>query len=435
VIDHFPVSRRSFLQTTGGVLAATALSAQSYARVIGANDRIKVGFVGAGGQGGQHLGTIRDLQTSNNVEGIIVADCWKTRAEKGAGRFDAAKAVQDYRHVLDNKDVDYVTVAVPEHSHSIVTIAALDAGKPVYCEKPLTHTIPEGLAVAKKQKETGLALQVGVQAMSDDSYATAGEAIRQGVLGRVVQAQIEYVRRYDKQGPWRERVSHSHAEKPADLDWNTWLGHAKKVDWNPHHFFEWRCYSAYSGGIATDLFIHRISRIMKACDLQYPRRVVGMGGIWQWPDGRDLPDNFEMICEYPRGMTVYVLGTQSNRVGVEHVIRGYRGTLYFTPEGWVAKDKDGKVLAEHKEKQKNREDLHNHHTNLHNHLRNGEPLNCPIELGMAGVVAVNMANESWRTSQVMAWDAEKLEMVPAHTLNLSHEPDPAAQPKVAGAKS
>jgi hypothetical protein len=171
---------------------------------------------------------------------------------------------------------------------------------------------------------------------------------------------------------------------------------------------------------------------MKACDLQYPRRVVGMGGIWQWPDGRDLPDNFEMICEYPRGMTVYVLGTQSNRVPVEHVIRGYRGTLYFTPEGWVAKDKDGKVLAEHKEKQKLREDLHNHHTNFHNHLRTGEPLNCPIELGMAGVVAVNMANESWRTSQVMAWDNEKEVMVPAHTLNLSHEPDPAVAPKVAG---
>ena len=104
----------------------------------------------------------------------------------------------------------------------------------------------------------------------------------------------------------------------------------------------------YSGGIATDLFIHRITRIMKACDLVYPRRVVGMGGIWQWPDGRDLPDNFEMICEYPRGMTVYVLGTMSNRVGIDHLIRGYRGTLYFTPNGWIAKDKDGKTLAEHK---------------------------------------------------------------------------------------
>jgi hypothetical protein len=179
----------------------------------------------------------------------------------------------------------------------------------------------------------------------------------------------------------------------------------------------------YSGGIATDLFIHRITRIMRACDLLYPRRVVGMGGIWQWNDGRNLPDNFEMICEYPRGMTVYVLGTMSNRVGVDHLIRGYRGTLSFTGNGWVARDKDGKVLEQHEKK--GGEDIHLHHTNLHNHLRNGEPLNCPIELGMAGVVAVNMANESWRSSRMMGWDAKNEKMVAADTLNLGHLPEEA----------
>ena len=138
-----------------------------------------------------------------------------------------------------------------------------------------------------------------------------------------------------------------------------------------------------------------------------------------------------MICEYPRGMTVYVLGTMSNRVGLDHVIRGYRGTMTFTDKGWVARNKDGKILEQYAEK-KPHEDMHNHHTNLHNHLRNGEPLNCGIDLGMAAVVAVNMANESWRTSQMMAWDAEHERMVPANTLKLSHEPDPAALPKVAG---
>lgn len=193
------------------------------------------------------------------------------------------------------------------------------------------------------------------------------------------------------------------------------------MSWNPHHYYEWRCYSAYSGGICTDLFIHRITRIMKACKLTYPRRVVGMGGIWQWPDGRDLPDNFEMICEYPRGMTVYVLGTMSNRVPVEHLIRGYRGTLTFTPTGWVAADKDGKVLDTHTKT--GGEDINLHHSNLHRHLRSGEPLNCPVELGLAGVVAVNMANESWRSGRMMGWDAKGERMVPADTLELGHEPE------------
>lgn len=424
-----PLTRRSFLSTAGATtfaatLATTAsFTAQSYARVKGANDRIGVGIIGAGVIGTAHLNVLNGLKEKNNLAPIAVVDCWKTRAAQGKELVGADHALTEYRKLLDMKEVDYVVVATPEHWHSTMTMDAMDAGKAVYCEKPMTHTIPEAQAVMKKQKETGQPLQIGVQALSDDSYISARDAIRKGVIGKVIQAQIEYVRRYDaKAGPWRTPAEiAAHPTKPADLDWQAWLGSAPKRDWDPHHYFEWRCYSAYSGGICTDLFIHRITRIMRACDLLYPRRVVGMGGIWQWPDGRDLPDNIEMICEYPRGMTVYVLGTMSNRVGIDHLIRGYRGTLFFTPTGWVAKDKDGKVLAEHTKT--GGEDQSLHHTNLHNHIRNGEPLNCPIELGMAGVVAVNMANESWRSSQMMGWDKQNQKMVPANTLNQSHEPE------------
>jgi predicted dehydrogenase len=411
---------------TSGVVAASAWTASSYARVIGANDRIRVGFIGAGGMGNDHLDKTVVLKDKDNLEAVAVADVWKTRAEAGAKKVGASLAMTDYRRLLDIKNIDYVTIATPEHWHATMTVDALDAGKAVYCEKPMTHTIPEAQRVIKKQKETGLAVQIGVQAMSDDSYRTAGDAIRAGKLGKVVQAQIEYVRRYDKQGPWRDPEVTDETPKPQDLDWNAWLGDAPKVPWNSHHYFEWRNYSAYSGGIATDLFIHRITRIMKACDLLYPRRVVGMGGIWQWPDGRDLPDNFEMICEYPRGMTVYVLGTMSNRVGVDHLIRGYRATLYFTPTGWVIKDKDDNVLDEHKKT--GDEDTELHHTNLHNHLRNGEPLNCPVELGMAGVVAVCMADQSWRTGQMMGWDAKKECVVPARALEFNPYPEIQAKP-------
>ena len=418
--NRIPVSRRSFIQTTSAA-AATTWTANSYAGVVGANEKIRVGFIGAGGMANAHMSTINDLREKNNVESVAVADCWKTRAEAGAKKVGTKNAFTDYRKVLDMKEVDYVTIATPEHRHGEMTLDAMDAGKPIYCEKPMTHTLPEAQAVMKKQKETKLPLQVGVQAMSDDSYASAGKAIAQGVIGQVVQAQIEYVRRYGAQGPWRNPSIKGDMPKPSDLNWSDWLGHAPKVDWNPHHYFEWRNYASYSGGICTDLFIHRITRIMKACNLLYPRRVVGMGGIWQWDDGRTLPDNFEMICEYPRGMTVYVLGTMSNRVGIDHLIRGYRGTLYFTGSGWVAKDKDGKVLAEHKKT--GAEDTHLHHTNLHNHLRKGDELNCPAHLGLAGVAAVTMANESWRSGRMMAWDRKNEKMVPADTIELSKRPE------------
>ncbi len=414
------VSRRRFLATSGVAATTVAMTAKSYGKVLGANDRIRVGFIGVGGMGGGHVGACLKLKESDNLEFLGVADCWKTRADEAAKRLET-ESFSDYRKVLDIKEIDYVTIATPEHWHSTMTVDAMDAGKDVYCEKPMTHSIPQAQEVIKKQKETGKAIQVGVQGMSDDSYSSAAKAIEEGVIGQVVQAQIEYVRRYDTQGPWRKRPSVEGQPQPADLDWDAWLGHAPKMDWNPHHYFEWRNYSQYSGGICTDLFIHRITRIMKACNLLYPRRVVGMGGIWQWPDGRDLPDNFEMICEYPRGMTVYVLGTMSNRVGIDHLVRGYRGTLYFTGSGWVAKDKDGKILDQHKKS--GGEDIVLHHNNLHNHLRNGEELKCPTELGLAGVVAVNMANESWRTNQMMGWDRKNEKMVPASELDQSHTPE------------
>jgi predicted dehydrogenase len=412
------IERRRFLVsiagTAAGFAASTAWTAKSYANIVGANDRIRVGQIGVGGMGLNHSNCLRDLSSSNNLKVVSVADCWLTRAQAAANIVGASKVYSDHRRVLDD-DIDYVTIATPEHHHRVMTCDALDAGKAVYCEKPMTHTIEDGLAVIKKQRQTGLPVQIGVQATSDDIYRSARDVIRKGVLGRVVQAQIEYVRRYDVQGPWRNPdVVKQNLTKPADLDWKAWLGMAKPCEWNPHHYFEWRNYAAYSGGIATDLFIHRITRMMIALDLGFPRRVVGMGGIWQWPDGRDLPDNFEMICEYPRGLTLYVLGTQSNRVGLDHLIRGYRGTMKFVKNKWIVEDKDGKQLAEGAGDV--RESIYKHHSNLHDHLRNGVPLNCPVDLGMAGVVAVCMANESWRTGQMMAWDRDKERMVPANTL-------------------
>lgn len=420
-----PSSRRTFLAAAGAASAAASAlnwTAKSYAKIVGANDRIRCGFIGTGVQGNAHLDAFNELKDKDNLEAVGVADCWETRAKQGQEKIKASHAFNDYRKLLEQK-LDYVTIATPEHWHHQMVLDTFDAGMAIYCEKPLTHTIPQAMDVVAKQKACGLPLQVGVQAMSDDSYSSAAKAIEEGELGQVVQAQIEYVRRYNiEAGPWREPEQvKAHQTKPADLNWKEWLGKAQSIDWNPNHYFEWRCYSAYSGGVATDLFIHRITRIMRACNLLYPRRVVGMGGIWQWNDGRDLPDNLEMICEYPRGMTVYVLGTMSNRVGVDHLIRGHRATLQFTPEGWVIRDKDGKVLRSHKKT--GGEDHILHHHNLHEHLRDASvALNCPPHLGLAGVVATNMANESWRSGRVMGWDAEKMEMKPADQLELSHLP-------------
>ena len=181
------LSRRSFLAAASTVAAAgaTQLSAKSYARVLGANDRLGVGLIGGGVIGKAHMGVINNLKEKNNLHPVCVADCWKTRADEGKATINADHAETDYRKLLEHKDIDYVIVATPEHWHWTMTIDAMDAGKAVYCEKPLTHTIPEAQAVVKKQKETGRPVQVGVQAMSDDSYISARNAIRDGIIGKL----------------------------------------------------------------------------------------------------------------------------------------------------------------------------------------------------------------------------------------------------------
>jgi predicted dehydrogenase len=248
--------------------------------------------------------------------------------------------------------------------------------------------------------------------MSDDSYSSAHEAIRAGKLGPVSHAQIDYVRNYpDDEGPWRTGVKPD-APKPPDLDWNAWLGPAPKIPWSAPRYFEWRNYKDYSGGVATDLFVHRLTRILKACGLTYPTHVVGMGGIYLWPDGRELPDTFEMTVEYPAvegitpGMAVHVLGTMGNGHGIEHCIRGKHATLIFTGDGWqIVEEGSGKVIETHKKT--GAEDVRPHHKNHHAAIRNGTPLNCPPELGLYAVVAVGMANQSWFERRMLSWDAEK----------------------------
>ena len=415
------LDRRGFFRRSG--LAAAALSARSYGRVRGANHRLRIGIIGCGKiAGSHHLPKLLKMSESANVEVVAVSDVFRSRAKKFQERISKAggRAIEKVFHqdLLEMKDLDYVVIATPEHWHHRQTLDALDAGKHVYCEKPMTHTIPEAQEVVRKVRETGLELQVGVQGMSDDSYSSANRAIRAGKLGTVVEAQMEYVRNHPlHKGPWRRGIR-SDAPKPRDLDWNRWLGPAPKRPWSPHRFFEWRNYRDYSGGISTDLFIHRLTRVLKACELTFPNSVAGLGGIYIWDDGRDVPDNLEMIAEYPavegitNGMTLHMLGTMANKHGVEHCIRGHKATLVFTRRGWKILDQgSGKVVKTHRKT--GAEDMALHHRNLQAAIRDGKALACPAELGLRGVVAVVMCNESWARRKLMTWDYRKQEMVEA----------------------
>jgi predicted dehydrogenase len=415
------MTRRAFIKAGSIAAGAAVIGAHSRARAAGANGRLNLAVIGCGGMAGHHLEKLLAMQDDANIAVAAVCDVYGKRAREFALKVSqaggSARVFDDYRRVLDLDDIDSVLIATPEHSHAYVTLDALDAGKHVYCEKPLTHTIPEALAVVRKVDETGLKLQVGVQGMADDSYRSACEAIRAGKLGKVVQAQIDYVRNYGDAGPWRTGVEDG-APQPADLDWETWVKPAAPRPWNPHHYFEWRCYRDYSGGVATDLFVHRVTRLIAACGLAFPERVTGMGGIYTWPDGRDLPDSFELLAQYPavegasNGLTLHVLGTMANDHGNTHCIRGTKATLEFTRTGWEIKDgESGEVTEKHRKT--GGENVDPHHRNHHAAIREGADLNCPAVLGLYGVAVVRMANLSWFDGKTYAWDAGAMEARPA----------------------
>ncbi len=402
-----PVSRRTFVQS---VAAASVLSARSYAATKGANDRIRIGVIGAGGMATNHMETLVKMRADDNFEIVNVCDIYDKRLEKAA-QITGAAPVKDYRKVLDNKDTDYVLIAVPEHWHFQMTMDALDAGKHVYVEKPMTQNIAQAHKVVEKVKATGRKLQVGVQGMSDESYAVAYEHVKAGELGNVVLAQIDYSRNY-RGDFWAgdDYPIDPDAKPGVNLNWDAWLGPAPKRPWDPERYFRWRRYWDYSGGIASDLFIHRASRLIKALNLTFPEYVVATGGKFEYKDSvAEIPDTFNVLADYPGGPTMQLVSSMGNDTAVDHMIRGHTATLYFTPTGFTIKpqqefEKDMQPVTYQK---KGSESLTLHHRNLQAAIRENQPLNCDAILGLYGVTICDMAVESFRKRQYLKWDKAK----------------------------
>jgi predicted dehydrogenase len=408
--DKSVITRRAFVSSSAAAFIAYA---GGRSRILGANDRLRVGAIGCGGMGTGHLNALVKMKESDNVDVVAVCDVYQKRLDAAAALTGGEK-VKDYRALLDRKDVDYVLIATPEHWHARMTLDALDARKHVYCEKPMTYSIDEAKKVVAKVKQAGVKMQVGVQGMSDDSYETARRYIKEGALGKVVQAQIDYSRNH-RTDFWTGPVD-ADIQPGVNLDWKAWLGPAPSRPFDPQRFLFWRRYWDYSGGVATDLFVHRITRVIKALDLKFPERAVGTGGKWEFTAGpAEVPDTFNMICDYPGGPSVVVLSSQANDTRIPHVIRGHHATLEFTPTGFTITPQrdfsEGRQEIVHRKT--GGEDITLHHRNLHGAIRAAEPLKCDATLGYYGVVAVRLAVESYRKKKYMAWDARRERAVTA----------------------
>lgn len=415
--------RRDFLKLTAATTGAAAISSIASARPIGANDRIRFGVIGVGGRGGGHLGDLVGRAEAENLECIAVSDLYQRRLARAAASCKG-QAYADYRKLLENKDIDAVIIATPDHWHAKIAIDAMDAGKDVYVEKPLSHTVEQAIAARNAVRRTERVLQVGPQATANDSYWEAREAIAAGKIGKVTWAQGSY-NRNARSCLFNEHQKVDPTAGPdksgEDLvDWEMFLGHewglAPKIAWNPDHFFRFRKYWPYSGGVATDLLYHKLAPLLISLagpDGAYPSRVTAGGGLYVERDGRDIPDVFMMTAEYPGNFTVHLVSTLTNDEQLPDRVYGKHGTMDIGGDAWLRKN--GDFEPEFKEKNggasdlripmKPRRDLLGNFLDV---IRGKEKqLYCNVELGASTMVAIKLAVESYRQGKTMIWDPAK----------------------------
>jgi predicted dehydrogenase len=314
-------TRRTFLAGAGALAASQAQAAPS--------ERISIGMIGCGARAHQ---LINGLLKAPTAEIVSVFDGYKGRIDRAVDRTEGrAKASSSYQEILADKSIDAVVVASPDHWHAKQVIESLEAGKDVYCEKPLTWAIDEGLAIADAVKRSGKILQVGSQGISSNTQKKVRQLVQSGAIGRVTMIRA-YYNRNSASGAWIYPIPPD--ASPQTVDWELFLGSAPKKPFSLERFFRWRCYEDYSGGIATDLFVHLMTTIHFVMNAKAPADVYGSGELYRWKQSRDVPDTLNAILRYPEGFTVNLSSTFNNSsagygfhfLGTEGVIElGFRG--------------------------------------------------------------------------------------------------------------
>jgi predicted dehydrogenase len=337
-IQSRTLSRREFVRTvTRTTLAGAAVAAfpfVSRGRVIGANDRIGVGFIGVGGRGNSHMSTVQKLITAGeNLQPVAVCDAYRYRLDEAAKR-TGGKAYMKHQELLADPAVDVVLIATPDRRHVPQAIDAIRAGKDVYCEKPMGHWSQFDLCrdFCDETKKLNRIVQVGNQGNSSPAWGKVRDLIQKGVVGKLQHVQAGYYRL----GDWGERmrIPDPDAKPGPDLDWEAFLGDAPEVPFTVERFFSWRRYLDYAGGPCTDFFPHVFTPFVSALGLNYPSLAVASGGVFKYTTyDREVPDTFNMCVDFPEKVSAVLVCTQTNDYVTEPAIRGDEGTLTLQNAG------------------------------------------------------------------------------------------------------
>lgn len=427
-------TRRSFIRKTATVAAAVAVTnifktpvygqnkAPSTGRVIGANDRVAIGYIGIGGfpsncpgMGLGHILKQKPKGADLNITQAAVCDLWEVRndnAKKLIGTSDVT-SYTDYRKILDRKDIDAVLISTHDIWHARCSIEAMQAGKHVYCEKPMTRYLGEAFEVHDAVKKTGRVFQIGSQGTSAEGWHKAAEIIKSGKLGKLVWARGAYLRN-NPAGEW----NYSMPVGAESIDWNAWLGkvHKRPAKFDADHFFRWRKYYPYCGGLLGDLVPHRLHPLMVATgNPQFPKRVVCIGthnihsdkktpGAYE----RDVPEYVQITAEFPDGFLLSVNSSSVSGKVPGFAIFGQDGTmevgdggelLQMNPEKHKAEETDAITL-----KGLQPENQVVHAQNWLDCIRNGGTPNGNIDLAIKVQTVISLAEMSDRLGIVCLFD-------------------------------
>jgi len=417
------LTRRGFVGAVG-VTAGSAALLGGTSQAVAANDKIRLGIIGSGSRGMQVLDTFLSNQ---DVDIVAVADvddhhaqhCAETVKKK---RGNTPSTGRDYHAILDNKNVDAVIIATPDHWHALPSIEAVLAGKDVYVEKPVAHNVAEGQAMIKAARKTNKVMAVGTQQRSSSHFQEAVETVRSGKLGKIFWVQTWNYENISPVGIGRP----SDGEAPSHVDYDRWLGPAPKRPFNPNRFhllFRW--FADYAGGMMSDWGVHLNDIVLWALDAKGPQSVTTSGGIFTSDDNRDTPDTMQVVYDFPGCTLTYSMrkgnGLPLNEHGYGILFCGTDGSLLLDRSGFeiipdkvilpygiklAQGDRPLRQIGLEGKKVKGADGQSPHIRNFLDCLTSRERPTCDIEIAHHSTNTCHLGNIAFKLGRKLEWDVE-----------------------------
>ena len=393
-------TRRTFLKQAA---IGAAVLAYPPARVLGANDRVRVGMIGVGDRGTDLLNQVRSV---SNVDLVAMADVYSRRRDQAKSKVSGIQTFSDYRRLLDMKDIDGVIVASPLHIHARHFMDTLAAGKDLYAEKTMTWSIPEANKCMEAAKSSGRVVQIGLQHQSSGALTDARQWIKDGWVGKVTHVESWMSRNTPHgKGQWVRQIPADCTEQ--NVDWKAFLNGRPERPFDPYKLINWRLFWEFSGGNCAENMVHQIAWIMTALDLPEPSGAYMSGGVFSVKDGREVPDTIAVTLDFPKDIVVTWQSTFSNK----HYELGDR---ILGSDGTLEHHFDEALQYWPEKVNRSEGDSTKGHTHDQDHMKNwvecirtrGTP-NAPAEIGYRSAIAVHMANLSYKKKQRITLEEAK----------------------------